>query len=100
MPFLSLSLSLSLSHKHQPSLSTSAKIEFAICRMIGRLPDELAADVLFYDAFSIVTSAKNPLTRRRKLRLADLANEPWTLLPFDSFFGSVIAEAFRAQATP
>jgi LysR family pca operon transcriptional activator len=65
--------------------------------MIGRLPDELAADVLFYDTFSIVTSAKNPLTRRRKLRLADLANEPWTLLPFDSFFGSVIAEAFRAN---
>jgi DNA-binding transcriptional LysR family regulator len=72
-------------------------IEVAICRMIGRLPDELAADVLFYDAFSIVTSAKNPLTRRRKLALADLANEPWTLLPFDSFFGSVIAEAFRAN---
>ena len=72
-------------------------IEVAICRMIGRLPDELVADVLFYDAFSIVTSAKNPLTRRRKLALADLANEPWTLLPFDSFFGSVIAEAFRAN---
>ena len=72
-------------------------IEFAVCRMIGRLPNELAAEVLFYDAFSIVTSAKNPLTRRRKLTLADLANEPWTLLPFDSFFGSVIAEAFRAN---
>jgi DNA-binding transcriptional LysR family regulator len=72
-------------------------IELAICRMIGRLPDELAADVLFYDAFSIVTSAKNPLTRRRKLALADLAGEPWALLPFDSFFGSVIAEAFRAN---
>ena len=61
-------------------------IELAICRMIGRLPDELAAEVLFYDAFSIVTSTKNPLTRRRKLALADLAGEPWTLLPFDSFF--------------
>ena len=72
-------------------------IEFAICRMIGRLPDELAAEVLFYDAFSIMTSAKNPLTRRRKLTLAELANEPWTLYPFDSFFGSVIAEAFRAN---
>src|SRR5262245_23737206 len=72
-------------------------IEFAICRMIGRLPDELAAEVLFYDVFSIVTSAKNPLTRRRKLTLADLRNEPWALLPFDSFFGSVIAEAFRAN---
>src|SRR5256886_15688199 len=65
--------------------------------MIGRLPDELAADVLFYDAFSIVTSAKNPLTRRRRRTLADLRNEPWALLPFDSFFGSVIAEAFRAN---
>jgi len=71
-------------------------IEFAICR-IGPLPDELVADVLFYDAFSIVTSAKNPLTRRRKLTLADLGNQPWTLLPFDSFFGSVIAETFRAN---
>lgn len=72
-------------------------IEFAICRMIGRLPDELADEVLFYDAFSIMTSAKNPLTRRRKLTLAELAHEPWTLFPFDSFFGSVIAEAFRAN---
>ena len=72
-------------------------IELAICRMIGRLPDELAAEVLFHDAFAIVTSAKNPLTRRRKLALADLAHEPRTLLPFDSFFGSVIAEAFRAN---
>ena len=73
-------------------------IEFAVCRMIGRLPDELAADVLFYDALSIVTSAKNPLTRRRKLTFAELANEPWALPPFDnSFFGSLIAEAFRAN---
>lgn len=72
-------------------------IEFAICRMIGRLPDELAAEVLFHDAFSIMTSVKNPLTRRRKLTLAELAHEPWTLFPFDSFFGSVIAEAFRAN---
>ncbi len=70
-------------------------IELAICRMIGRLPDDLAAEVLFYDAFSIMTSAKNPLTRRRKLTLAELADEPWILFPFDSFPGSVIAEAFR-----
>ena len=72
-------------------------IELAICRMIGPLPDELAAEVLFYDAFSVMTAANNPLTRRRKLTLADLANEPWTLYPHDSFFGSVIAEAFRAN---
>src|SRR5262249_23552208 len=72
-------------------------VEFAVCRMIRRLPDELAADVLFYDTLSIVTSARNPLTRRRKLTFADLANEPWALLPFDHFLGKMIAEAFRAN---
>ena len=29
--------------------------------------------------------------------MADLANEPWTLFPPDSFFGAVIADAFRAN---
>jgi DNA-binding transcriptional LysR family regulator len=76
---------------------TDRKIELAICRMIGPLPDELAAEILFYDAFAIMTAANNPLTRRRKITLADLVNEPWTLYPHDSFFGSVIADAFRAN---
>jgi DNA-binding transcriptional LysR family regulator len=72
-------------------------IELAICRMIGRLPDELAAEVLFNDALSIMAAASHPLTRRRKLTIADLVNEPWTLYPYESFFGSVIADVFRAN---
>jgi DNA-binding transcriptional LysR family regulator len=72
-------------------------IELAICRMIGRLPDELSADILFFDSFVVVTAATNPLTRRRKLTLDEIANEPWTLYPHDSSFGSIIAETFRAN---
>jgi DNA-binding transcriptional LysR family regulator len=72
-------------------------IEFAICRMIGSLPEELTAEILFHDALAIMAAANNPLTRRRKLTLVDLMNEPWTLYPYDSFFGSVIAEIFRAN---
>jgi DNA-binding transcriptional LysR family regulator len=72
-------------------------IELAICRMIGRLPDELSAEILFYDSFVILTAASNPLTRRRKLTFADLENEPWTFFPYDSTFGSFIAETFRAN---
>jgi DNA-binding transcriptional LysR family regulator len=72
-------------------------VEFAICRMIGPLPDELAAEVLFHDALAILTSARNPLTRRRKLALADLVNEPWVQLPGDSLFGSMVMEVFRAH---
>src|SRR5262249_2335062 len=70
-------------------------IELAICRMIGPLPGELSGEILFYDSFAIVTAATNPLTRRRKLTLADLENEPWTLFPYDSVFGSVIGDTFR-----
>ncbi len=42
------------------------------------------------------TSARNPLTRRRKLTLADLVNEPWVQIPSDSLFGSMVADIFRA----
>ena len=65
--------------------------------MIGRLPNELAAEILFHDAFAVMASAENPLTRRRKLDWADLADEPWTLFPLDNFFGSVVADAFRVN---
>jgi DNA-binding transcriptional LysR family regulator len=76
---------------------TERNIELALCRMIGRLPDELTAEILLHDSIAVMTAAKNPLTRRRKLTLAELANEPWTFLPYDSFFGSLVAEVFRAN---
>jgi DNA-binding transcriptional LysR family regulator len=44
-----------------------------------------------------MTTANNPLTRRRNLKLADLMNEPWLLFPYESFFGGVIADIFRAN---
>lgn len=79
------------------SAVANRSVEFAVCRMIGRLPDELAAEILFHDAFAVMASAENPLTRRRKLAWSDLADEPWTLYPPDNIFGSVVAEAFRVN---
>jgi len=70
-------------------------VELAICRMIGPLPDDLAAEVLFHDSLAVLTSARNPLTRRRKLTLADLVNEPWVQLPGESLFGSMVVDLFR-----
>lgn len=72
-------------------------VELAICRMIGPLPDELAAEVLFHDSLVVLTSARNPLTRRRKLTLADLVKEPWVQLPADRLFGSLVVDVFRAN---
>lgn len=71
-------------------------VEIVMSRMIGALPEELSAEVLFHDSLAVLTSAKNPLTRRRKLTLAELMNEPWAQLPSGSLFGSIVDEAFRA----
>jgi DNA-binding transcriptional LysR family regulator len=75
---------------------TERDVELAICRMLGPLPDDLAAEVLFHNSLAVVTSARNPLTRRRKLTLADLVNEPWVQLPGESLFGSMVGDVFRA----
>jgi len=72
-------------------------VELAICRMLGPLPHDLAAEVLFHDSLAVLTSARNPLTRRRRLTLADLVDEPWVQLPADSLFGSMVVELFRAS---
>jgi DNA-binding transcriptional LysR family regulator len=58
--------------------------------MRGRRPE-----TLFEDSNVIVAGAQNPWTRRRRIELSDLANEPWALPPPDSVNGSVAREAFR-----
>ncbi len=73
----------------------SRNIELAICRTIGPLPDDLSAEVLFHDSVAIMTAAANPLARRRNLTLDEAIKEPWVLFPYESFFGSVIADIFR-----
>jgi DNA-binding transcriptional LysR family regulator len=73
------------------------EIEFAVCRMIGRMPEGLAGEAILHDSLAVMTAATNPLVRRRKLTLGELMDEPWTLFPPDSFFGVVVADAFRAN---
>src|SRR3954454_23445211 len=70
--------------------------------MIGRLPTPTpAADtnvqVLLHESGVVVSGVNNPWVRRRKIRLAELANERWCLPPRDSFPGGWIANAFHAS---
>ncbi len=57
--------------------------------VIGRISepiggDHLQAEVLFAASRFVVAATANPWSRRRKVGLADLMNEPWTLPPPDS----------------
>ena len=47
--------------------------------------------------YVVVAGAQNPWTRRRRIELAELINEPWTLPPPDSAIGSMAMKAFRAS---
>ena len=74
------------------------KVELVISRLTltGPIGEEHAIETLFHDPVVVAAGAKHPLTRRRsKIELVELLNEPWVLLPFDSAFGSLVAERFR-----
>ncbi len=72
------------------------KIEFVISRMLGPPTEEQSAEVLFHDPLVVIAGKSNPLTRRRKITFSELMEEPWTVQPTDTGFGSLAANAFRA----
>src|SRR5262249_28251423 len=73
------------------------KLDFLITRKWTPIPDErLDFEVLFEDSFVVVAGAKSPWMRQRRIRLAELVDEPWVLPPPDTAFGSVTLDAFRS----
>jgi len=73
-------------------------IEIAISRIHKPIADkQFAVETMFHDSYVVAAGKQNPWARRRKIELADLLNERWTLLPVDTLPGSLMAEAFRAS---
>lgn len=58
--------------------------------------DDLDLEILYEDRPFIVSGRNSPWARRRKVGLAELADEPW-LLPRDGLFVSLLAEAFQTN---
>jgi DNA-binding transcriptional LysR family regulator len=74
------------------------KVDLLIVRSGGPIADErLHFEFLFEDSYVVAAGAENPWTRRRNIRLSDLAEERWVLPPRESVIGSIIMQAFRAS---
>jgi DNA-binding transcriptional LysR family regulator len=72
-------------------------VELLVARIAGTMPKEYSAETLFHDSAVVVTGANNPLTRRRKIKLAELVDEPWIQQESDHYFASLVAGAFRSE---
>jgi DNA-binding transcriptional LysR family regulator len=73
-------------------------VEVVIAGIFGPVTkDSMNAEVLYDDPFVVVAGARSPWCRRRRIKLADLMNEPWALPPRDSPTGPIVAEVFRAR---
>lgn len=77
---------------------TERNVELVITRATAALADE-QTDVgsLFEDNVVVVAGAQSRWGRRRRIKLDELVNEPWTLPPYDTAMGTIVLEAFRAR---
>jgi DNA-binding transcriptional LysR family regulator len=74
-------------------------VDLLVTRRFGPLTadDRLGFELLFDDLSVVATGAQSPWVRRRRITLADLANEPRVLPPPESGIGAIAMEAFRAS---
>ena len=85
-----------------PDLQDRELRQHEIDLMIGRLPEAIPAEdteteVLFHENAFVVAGKNSPWTRRRKIALAELINEPWSLSTPGTFAWVLIERAFRAR---
>jgi DNA-binding transcriptional LysR family regulator len=72
------------------------RIELALVPLVSpAVGDGLEATILFHDRLRLVVGMKSRWARQRKVRMADLIDEPWCLA--SSSVGSLVAEAVRAS---
>jgi DNA-binding transcriptional LysR family regulator len=74
------------------------KLDLAIGRLTSFAEDEFKTEVLFNEQLYVVAGTTSPWARRRRVRLAELVNEPWIFPPETSHLvSSLTAEAFHAS---
>lgn len=73
-------------------------VDLLVVRRFAPAADEpVDFELLFDDSYVVAAGAQNQWTRRRGIKLADLASAPWTLPPRDSVIGALAMETFRAE---
>ena len=78
----------------------SRKLDVAVTRIVQPFPnkdEELESETLFEDGMVIVAGMRSRWARRRKIDLAELADENWILPPPGSWVYESVAQGFAAR---
>jgi DNA-binding transcriptional LysR family regulator len=75
-------------------------VELVIGRILEPLADDVQVETLFEERLFVVAGLQNRWARRRKMNLSELVDQPWSVGPPESFAGSLMADAFRAEGLP
>jgi DNA-binding transcriptional LysR family regulator len=59
--------------------------------------DDIDAETLYEEPLIVVAALENPWARRRKIKLAEVVNEPWTWPAAGTVIDLLVTEAFRAN---
>ena len=71
------------------------KVDLVIVRMSGLVSEEERhTEVLYDEPVVVVAGLQNPLARKRRLKLSDVADELWALPPAAGFIHTLVREAF------
>lgn len=75
----------------------SRDVDFVIVDLINPFSKEhMDAEILYAESVIVAVDLQSQWTRRRRVDLAELVDEPWLLPAPGSFVSSIIEEAFRA----
>jgi DNA-binding transcriptional LysR family regulator len=73
-------------------------VDLLIVRRFDPIAEEqMDFEFLFDDSYVVAVGAQNQWVRRRRIGLAELVSESWTLPPRESVIGLIAMEAFRAS---
>jgi DNA-binding transcriptional LysR family regulator len=78
------------------------KLDFVVGRVQGSIfGEDLISEFLFDDCLHVVAGAKSPWSRRRRIELAEVCEEPWLMPESDNIAMALISDGFRsAGVTP
>ena len=74
------------------------KVDLLIARQSNPIADEqLCFEFLFDGSYVVAAGVQNPWSRRRRIKLAELAGESWVMPPPETVASSIALEIFRAN---